>query len=139
MGRKRVPGLIMRSGKWHIDKHILGRRICQSTGTDQLEEAERRLARVMEENPPAQEDGPALEKLKRLGIEPCKEFNISEIDPAIARALERAVKDVGWLTDQTTVGNEVLHGTRFDAIEPELDGLIDNDDSRRVGLHSARA
>ena len=49
MGRKRVPGLIMRSGKWHIDKRILGRRICRSTGTDQLEEAQRRLAKVMEE------------------------------------------------------------------------------------------
>ena len=41
MGRKRVPGLIMRAGIWHIDKRILGRRICQSTGTAQLEEAER--------------------------------------------------------------------------------------------------
>ncbi len=49
MGRKRVPGLITRAGIWHIDKRILGRRFCQSTGTDQLEEAERCLARVMEE------------------------------------------------------------------------------------------
>jgi integrase len=49
MGRKQVPGLIMRAGIWHIDKRILGRRVCQSTGTDQLEEAERHLARVMEE------------------------------------------------------------------------------------------
>jgi hypothetical protein len=49
MGRKRVPGLIMRAGTWHIDKHILGRRVCQSTGTAQLEEAERYLARTMEE------------------------------------------------------------------------------------------
>ena len=49
MGRKRVPGLIMRAGIWHIDKRIFGRRICQSTGTAQLEEAERNLARVMEE------------------------------------------------------------------------------------------
>ena len=54
MGRKRVPGLIMRAGIWHIDKRILGRRICQSTGTAQLEEAERNLARVMEETRQAQ-------------------------------------------------------------------------------------
>ena len=54
MGRKRVPGLIMRAGIWHIDKHILGRRVCQSTGTAQLEEAERYLARVMEETRQAQ-------------------------------------------------------------------------------------
>ena len=54
MGRKRVPGLIMRAGIWHIDKRIFGRRICQSTGTAQLEEAERHLARVMEETRQAQ-------------------------------------------------------------------------------------
>ena len=32
MGRKRVPGLILRGGIWHIDKRICGRRVCQSTG-----------------------------------------------------------------------------------------------------------
>ena len=54
MGRKRVPGLIMRAGIWHIDKRIFGRRVCQSTGTAQLDEAERHLARVMEETRQAQ-------------------------------------------------------------------------------------
>jgi integrase len=54
MGRKRVPGLIMRAGIWHIDKRILGRRVCQSTGTALIEEAERNLARVMEETRQAQ-------------------------------------------------------------------------------------
>jgi integrase len=49
MGRKKVPGLIMRAGIWHIDKHICGRRVCQSTGTPRLQEAERQLARAMEE------------------------------------------------------------------------------------------
>ena len=54
MGRKRIPGLILRQGTWHIDKRICGRRICQSTGADQLEEAERYLARVMENTRQAQ-------------------------------------------------------------------------------------
>jgi integrase len=54
MGRKRVSGLILRAGVWHIDKHLFGRRICQSTGTARLEEAERHLARVMEEARQAQ-------------------------------------------------------------------------------------
>src|SRR6185295_13758680 len=54
MGRKRVPGLIMRAGVWHIDKRILGRRVCQSTGRAQLDEAETHLARVMEETRQAQ-------------------------------------------------------------------------------------
>ena len=54
MGRKRVPGLIERAGIWHIDKRILKRRVCKSTGTARLEEAEQYLARVMEETRQAQ-------------------------------------------------------------------------------------
>lgn len=48
MGRRRSPGLFKRRGIWHIDKWIQGRRICQSTGTDKLAEAERYLARLRE-------------------------------------------------------------------------------------------
>lgn len=54
MGRKRMPGLFKRGGVWHIDKHIGRRRICESSGTDSLEEAERYLARLMEESRNAQ-------------------------------------------------------------------------------------
>ena len=50
MGRKKNPGLIKRAGIWHVDKQINGRRICQSTGSNQLEEAERFLARLIEES-----------------------------------------------------------------------------------------
>lgn len=50
MGRKRTPGLFKRGGVWHVDKQIGGRRLCQSSGTDCLEEAERYLARLMEES-----------------------------------------------------------------------------------------
>ena len=49
MGRKKVPGLVRRGNLWHVDKVIFGRRICQSTGTARFEEAERYLARVMEQ------------------------------------------------------------------------------------------
>ena len=50
MGRKKNPGLIKRAGIWHVDKQISGRRICQSTGSNQLKEAERFLARLIEES-----------------------------------------------------------------------------------------
>lgn len=50
MGRKRTPGLFKRAGIWHIDKQINGRRFRQSAGTGCLEEAERFLARIIEEN-----------------------------------------------------------------------------------------
>jgi hypothetical protein len=41
--------VVWRQGLWHIDKRINGRRICQSTGTGELKEAERFLVRCMEE------------------------------------------------------------------------------------------
>lgn len=49
MGRKKTPGLINRKGIWHIDKQIRGRRVCESTGTGSLEEAEEYLAHRIEE------------------------------------------------------------------------------------------
>ncbi len=49
MGRKKTPGLKKRAGIWHIDKRIGGRRICRSCETSGLAEAERFLARLMEE------------------------------------------------------------------------------------------
>jgi integrase len=48
MGRKRTPGLYKRKGVWHIDKTVQGRRLCESCGTDNLEEAEKYLARQLE-------------------------------------------------------------------------------------------
>ena len=48
MGRKRTPGLYKREGIWHIDKKIFGKRLCESTRTDSLVEAEKYLARRIE-------------------------------------------------------------------------------------------
>jgi len=48
MGRKKTPGLVKRQSIWHIDKQIEGRRICASTGTARLAEAEAYLARLTE-------------------------------------------------------------------------------------------
>jgi integrase len=44
---KKIPGLVKRGDCWHIDKVIKGRRICESTGTGDLEEAERYLAKII--------------------------------------------------------------------------------------------
>lgn len=49
MGRKKTPGLQKRRGFWHIDKKVFGRRICESTASDSLEEAEKYLAKRIEE------------------------------------------------------------------------------------------
>ena len=49
MGRKRTPGLFKRGDIWQIDKTVFKRRICESSGTSDLEEAEKYLARRLEE------------------------------------------------------------------------------------------
>ncbi|HBC71159.1 MAG TPA: integrase [Coxiellaceae bacterium] len=48
MGRKRTPGLYRRGESWHVDKQVFGQRICESTCTNSLEEAEKYLARRIE-------------------------------------------------------------------------------------------
>jgi len=50
-----------------------------------------RLARLMKDNPPAAADGAMVEKLKTLGIEPGKEFDINKIDPDTQKGLQRAM------------------------------------------------
>lgn len=49
MGRKRTPGLQKRGEFWQIDKKVFGRRICESTATGDLEEAEKYLAKRLED------------------------------------------------------------------------------------------
>ncbi len=48
MGRTRTAGLCRRNGVWHIDKQVRGRRLCESTGTRDLAEAEQYLTRRLE-------------------------------------------------------------------------------------------
>ena len=69
------------------------------TKTPPLEQVQRmnaeayfgRLARLMKDNPPTSADAPMVDKLKKLGIEPGQDFDISKADPDAARALERSM------------------------------------------------
>ena len=83
MGRKRVPGLIMRAGIWHVDKRIFGRRICQSTGTAQLEEAERYLARLME----------ATRQAQVYGVRPSRTFEEAAAKFVLENQHKRSLDD----------------------------------------------
>ena len=64
MGRRKIPGLRNRNGVWHIEKQILGCRICESTGTSCLEEAQLILARRIE----------TLRQAKLFGVRPKRTF-----------------------------------------------------------------
>src|SRR5580704_16132022 len=49
MGNQRTSGLTKRGGVWHIDKQFRGARICESTGTGDIGQAQEYLAkRVVE-------------------------------------------------------------------------------------------
>src|SRR5215472_6428112 len=93
----------------------------------------KRLASAMKENSPYAADGPALEKLKKLGIEPGKDFDISKIDPGIARGLRRAVKEAPIkLADGTTKMKNVNGWIR----PPDL-GRYGTDYDTRAGIAMA--
>ena len=88
MGRKQVPGLIKRGQTWHIDKRIYGRRICQSAGTASLEEAERYLAKLTED-----------QRLQQhYGIRPSRSFEEAAARFVIEHSHKRSIdSDVGRL------------------------------------------
>jgi len=65
MGRKKTPGLYKRGESWHIDKIILGERVCESTCTADLEEAERYLNDIVRQR----------RELKLFGIRPRRAFS----------------------------------------------------------------
>jgi integrase len=69
MGRGKTPGLFKRKGIWHIDKRIEGQRICKSTGSPNLAEAERFLARTYE----------TVRHAKIYGIRPERSFEEAAI------------------------------------------------------------
>ncbi|HZW61306.1 MAG TPA: site-specific integrase [Candidatus Babeliales bacterium] len=64
MGHKRMPGLILRGGIWHINKKVDGRRICESTGTSCLETAEKHLVYRLE----------SIRQAKVYGVRPKRTF-----------------------------------------------------------------
>jgi hypothetical protein len=125
----------------------------------------KRLAILMKDNPPYVADAPMLDKLKEIGVEPGKDFDINKIDPAVARGLNRSVKDAwslivkaplmmqavnGWI-NPTNLGN---YGTDYntraavawlglgalawhDAVYPTA--LIDSDGKRLDGDKQVRS
>lgn len=83
MGRKKVPGLVKRGGVWHVDKHIGGRRVCESTGAAHLEEAERYLARLME----------AIRQAQVYGVRPSRSFEEAAAKFVLENQHKRSLDD----------------------------------------------
>ena len=83
MGRKRTPGFVKRGGVWHIDKRIGGRRICQSTDTAGLEEAERYFARLAE----------GIRQAQVYGVRPTRTFEQAAAKFVLENQHKRSIGD----------------------------------------------
>jgi integrase len=110
MGRKRMPGLVKRGGQWHIDKHIGGRRVCQSTETARLDEAEQVLARVIE-----------TERSARVyGVRPSRTFEHAAAKFVVENQHKRSIdSDIGRLKHlMPWLGGVAIHRLHMGTLQP---------------------
>ena len=109
MGRKRTPGLTKRGGVWHIDKQIRGRRICESSGTRLLSEAEAYLARRTEE----------IRQAEVYGVRPKRSFRQAAtkyLNEGTKRSLDRDAQDLE--TIEPFIGDLSLDQVHMGTLQP---------------------
>jgi integrase len=116
MGRKTTPGLFKRAGIWHVDKRVGGRRVCQSTGTGRQHEAERFLARLIEEARQAQV----------YGVRPARTFEQAAAQFVLENQHKRSLdSDIGRLKQlMPWIGQLPLHQIHMGALRPWLEHRI---------------
>jgi len=73
----------------------------------------KRLAELLEANPPAADDAPMVAKLARIGVVPGQDFDATKLDPAVAKGIARAPKPaqeliMGWLKAGIATGDMKL-------------------------------
>ena len=77
------------------------------------------LAELLKTNPPTPADAPMVAKLATIGIVPGQDFDLSRLDPAVAKGLARAPKPaqeriMGWFTAGISAGdNALINGWTF--------------------------
>jgi len=110
MGRKRTPGLVRRGAVWHVDKWIGGRRVCQSTGTGRLDEAERFLARLIDE----------IRQAEVYGVRPRRSFEQAAAKFVLENQHKRSLRsDIGRLKLlMPWIGQMSLDRVHSGALEP---------------------
>lgn len=109
MGRKRTPGLYKRHGIWHIDKQVQGKRLCESTGSDSLEEAERYLARRLEE----------LRQALVYGVRPKRIFREAAAKYLIDNKDKASIHDESWAlgTLDPYIGEHYLEAVHMGSLQ----------------------
>lgn len=112
MGRKKMPGLVKRGENWHINKVVDGVRICESTGTNRLEEAERYLARKLE----------TVRQAKVYGVRPKRLFREAATKFLLENQHKRSIRtDAERLrTLDTYIGDLVLEAIHMGVLQPYI-------------------
>ena len=113
MGRKRTAGLVKRGEHWYIDKRIGGRRACQSTGTDRLEEAEQVLARLIE-----------IDRNARIfGVRPPRTFEQAAAKFVLENQHKRSLdRDIGLLKNlMPWIGQTEIDRLHMGSLQPWLE------------------
>jgi integrase len=113
MGRKRMPGLVKRNDTWHINKVVDRVRICESTGTNRLEEAERYLTRRLE----------TIRQAKVYGVRPKRIFREAATKFLLEHQHKRSIRsDADRLKMlDSYVGDLPLESIHMGALQPYIE------------------
>ncbi len=122
MGRKRTPGLYKRRESWHVDKQVFGRRICESTRTNSPEEAEKYLAKRIED----------LRQTAVYGIRPKRTFREAATKFLMEYKHKRSIlNDAGRLKElDKHIGNLYIDNIHMGTLQPFIEAR------KKVGVKS---
>lgn len=111
--QKRMPGLLLRSGIWHVDKQVGTGRICESTGTGSLQEAQSYLVRRLDQ----------IRQADIYGVRPDRTFRVAatrylkEFDSK--RAIGRDAQDLKLL--DPWIGDLLLQQVHMGSLMPFIE------------------
>ncbi len=107
-----MSGLTKRGEIWHINKKVDGLRICESTGTSRLEEAERYLVRRLE----------TMRQATVYGIRPKRVFRQAATKFLLENEHKRSVRtDAKWLkTLDSYIGDLALESIHMGTLQPYI-------------------
>lgn len=114
MGRKRTPGIYKKGSHWQIDKKMFGYRLCESTGTGDLEEAEKYLARRVEE----------IRQASVYGVRPKRSFKEAATKFLMENQHKRSIDDdAGRLREVVKyIGDLSLESIHIGSLQPFIEG-----------------
>lgn len=130
MGRKRIPGIYKKGSHWQIDKKIFGYRLCESTGTGDLEEAEKYLARRIDE----------IRQATVYGVRPKRSFMEAATKFLMENQHKRSINDdAGRLREVVKyIGDLSLESIHIGSLQPFIEGRRKDGVSTRTINHGLK-